>query len=133
MRRIRSRDSRPELVVRRLLFRLGYRYRLSVRQLPGRPDIVFSKRRKVIFVHGCFWHAHQGCRLSHQPASNTAYWSGKLERNVARDRAVLAQLAATGWDVLVVWECQTKNLNTLEDKLTCFLNSGSEPSRGGLS
>lgn len=132
MRRIRSRDSGPELVVRRLLFRLGHRYRLSLKRLPGCPDIAFPSRRKIIFVHGCFWHVHQGCRFSHQPASNTAYWSKKLQRNVARDHAVLTQLTEMGWGVLVVWECQTKDLIALENVLTRFLNRGSGSSSGGI-
>jgi DNA mismatch endonuclease, patch repair protein len=123
MRRIRSRDSRPELRVRKLLFGLGYRYRLSLKSLPGRPDIVFTARRKAIFVHGCFWHVHQGCRLSHQPTTNKAYWSTKLQRNVARDRAAVDQLAQMGWDVQVIWECQTRDLAMLKAKLQGFLNA----------
>jgi DNA mismatch endonuclease (patch repair protein) len=122
MRRIRSRDSGPELVVRKLLFRLGYRYRLSVKQLPGRPDIVLPRHRKIVFVHGCFWHVHQGCQLSHKPISNVSYWSEKLQRNVARDRAVLTQLAEMGWGVLVVWECETKDIRALEERLIDFVN-----------
>lgn len=127
MRRIRSRDSVPELAVRRLLFRRGYRYRLALRNLPGCPDIVFPGRRKVIFVHGCFWHVHRGCRLAHKPASNQTYWSKKLRRNVERDRSVVSQLTSMGWGVHVVWECETRDLNALAARLTRFLQSGSDP------
>lgn len=105
MRRIRSTDTAPELAVRRLLYRLGYRYRLHRKELPGRPDLVFLKRRKVIFVHGCFWHVHT-CNAGRQPKTNQVYWSAKLARNVERDALNQAALLALGWESLVVWECQ---------------------------
>lgn len=120
MRRITGKDTSPELVVRRILFRLGYRYRLHRSDLPGKPDIVFRGRRKLIFVHGCFWHAHS-CHKAHQPKTNKAYWSPKLKRNRERDARHLMELQAAGWDVLTIWECELKNLGSLERRLLRFL------------
>ena len=106
MRRVRSEDTKPEMLIRRLLHRLGYRYRLHCGDLPGKPDLVFPGRSKIIFVHGCFWHGHR-CRSGlNKPASNLAYWMPKLLRNKARDRKNKGLLKRLGWDVLVVWECQ---------------------------
>ena len=104
MRRIRGKDSAPERAVRRLLHKLGYRYRLHRRDLPGRPDIVFPTRRKVIFVHGCFWHRHPGCKFAYNPKSRLEFWSTKFRQNVERDNRATAMLMASGWAVLVVWE-----------------------------
>src|SRR4051812_24588479 len=104
MQNIRSTNTGPELVLRRLLYTLGYRYRLHVRTLPGRPDIVFQSRRKVIFVHGCFWHQHSACREGRIPSSRIEYWGPKLRMNQERDSAHCAQLEAEDWKVLVVWE-----------------------------
>lgn len=123
MSRIRSRDTSPELVVRRMLHRLGYRYRLHARELPGKPDIVFRSRRKAIFVHGCFWHQHAACREGRVPASNRQYWLGKLACNTTRDREHLAALTAQGWDVCVVWECQLREVKLLEERIQAFLYS----------
>ncbi|MES2120493.1 MAG: DNA mismatch endonuclease Vsr [Pseudomonadota bacterium] len=120
MRRIRSGDTTPEIHVRRMLHRLGYRYRCHRKDLPGRPDIVFSRRRKVIFVHGCFWHQHRGCLRATQPKSREDYWLPKLRRNIERDELAALQLREQGWDVLTVWECETK-LGELEPLLTQFL------------
>jgi DNA mismatch endonuclease, patch repair protein len=121
MRRIRSKDTTPELMVRRLLYRLGYRYRLHYTKLPGKPDIVFPGRRKVIFVHGCFWHAHQ-CRIAHQPRTKLYYWSPKLARNVERDARNQAALLSLGWETFAVWECQTRTPSgDLEKMLVAFL------------
>jgi DNA mismatch endonuclease (patch repair protein) len=121
MRRIRSKDTGPEMAVRRLVHRLGYRYRLHRKDIPGKPDLVFPGRRKVIFIHGCFWHQHPGCREGRLPKSNLAYWLPKLKRNTERDEAALAQLAASGWDVLVLWECETKSLEATRKVLLDFL------------
>jgi len=121
MRQVRSKNTNPELIVRRLLHRLGYRFRLHRRDLPGTPDLVFVSRRKVIFVHGCFWHQHRKCRRGSMPASNTAFWRSKLRRNVVRDAKHLATLKALGWRSLVVWECCTKNAAQLSRRLTDFL------------
>lgn len=122
MSKIRSRDSVPELIVRRLVFKLGYRYRLHASKLPGKPDIVFPGRKKVIFVHGCFWHQHPACREGRMPGSNTGYWIPKLRGNVQRDARARRELHVSGWECLVVWECQTKDLKALEQKLDAFLH-----------
>lgn len=122
---VRSRDTTPEMFVRRSLHRLGYRYRLHCRNLPGSPDLVFPSRHKIIFVHGCFWHQHRCKRGCRQPATNKGYWREKLSRNVVRDRKVRRNLRKLGWDVLVVWECQTlpeRQANTLR-RLRVFLDS----------
>ena len=121
MRRIKSKDSTPEITVRRLVHGLGYRYRLHDHQLPGRPDLVFPKRRKIVFVHGCFWHSHNRCKLAHVPASRQEYWRPKLERNKHRDVAHRRALEALGWDTLVIWECEVKRTETLAHRLQDFL------------
>jgi DNA mismatch endonuclease, patch repair protein len=123
MQRIRSKDTTPELHVRKLLFSLGFRYRIHRKDLPGNPDIVFPARKRVIFVHGCFWHPHQPCRISHVPRSNQAYWLPKLEGNLARDRAALKALRELGWKTLVLRECQVKSV-ALEGRLRRFLSDG---------
>jgi|SRR5579859_164065 len=115
---ISHKDTGPELVVRRLIHSLGYRYRLHVRSLPGTPDLVFTKRRKIIFIHGCFWHRHPRCgRL---PKSNKRFWLDKLEQNRKRDLSNLRKLRRNGWKVLVIWECQLSTL-LLTDKIISFL------------
>ncbi|MCZ0952171.1 MAG: very short patch repair endonuclease [Rhodospirillaceae bacterium] len=108
MGRIRSKGTKPEMTVRRLLHSMGYRYRLHVAGLPGKPDIVFPARRKVVEVRGCFWHQHKdpGCAIARRPKTNRNYWLPKLERNVERDANHESELRALGWDVLVVWECE---------------------------
>jgi DNA mismatch endonuclease (patch repair protein) len=121
MRRIRSKDSKPELAVRRLVHSLGYRYRLHHHGLPGRPDIVFSQRRKVVFIHGCFWHQHAGCKIAHRTKSNLHYWKPKLQRNKRRDMRNLAALNKMGWKTLVVWECETANLSGVRKRVRRFL------------
>jgi DNA mismatch endonuclease, patch repair protein len=120
MRRITGKNTSPELAVRRILFSLGYRYRLHRGDLPGKPDIAFAGRRKLIFVHGCFWHAHS-CQIAHQPKTNKAYWSPKLKRNQERDTRHLETLQAAGWDVLTVWECELKDMESLERSLLEFM------------
>lgn len=123
MRAIRSKGMKPELAVRRLVHGMGYRYRLHRHELPGRPDLVFPGRRKVIFVHGCFWHQHadQSCKIAHRPRSNQDYWLPKLERNASRDVQHQAQLVELAWDVLVIWECQVKAGDGLAERIRCFL------------
>jgi DNA mismatch endonuclease, patch repair protein len=106
MRKIRSKDTSPEMFIRRLISQLGYRYRLHVRELPGKPDLVFRRLKCIIFVHGCFWHLHPGCREGRIPSSRPEYWKPKLTRNVERDRANIKQLIQDGWRVLVIWECE---------------------------
>ncbi len=105
---IRGKDTKPELLVRRVLTAAGVRYRLHRKDLPGAPDLVMSARRAVVFVHGCFWHRHEGCRYAKLPSSNAAFWRAKLDRNVERDRKAVADLLAAGWRVLTVWECATR-------------------------
>lgn len=123
MRAIRSKNTAPELVVRRFLHAAGYRFRLHRSDLPGKPDIVLPKHKAVIFVHGCFWHQHPNpdCRNAQMPRSNTAYWSPKLARNTARDHAAAEQLRTMGWRVFTIWECETKRLADLEKALQAFL------------
>lgn len=106
MRAIRSWNTGPETLLRSLLHKAGYRFRLHSKALPGKPDIVFAGRRKAIFVHGCFWHQHADCRAGHLPASRLEYWGPKLERNKTRDKENLRALKQIGWDVKVVWECE---------------------------
>ena len=120
MAAIRSKDTQPELFARRLVHGMGYRYRLHRPGLPGKPDLVFPGKRKVIFVHGCFWHQH-GCTFSHVPKSNRAYWEPKLERNRERDLDHLKSLRADGWKCLVLWECQLKESPRLIRRITNFL------------
>jgi len=121
MRAIRSKDMLPELAVRRLVHKLGYRFRLHRKDLPGKPDLVFAARHKVIFVHGCFWHSHD-CKAAHVPKSNVSYWVPKLQRNQARDRKNLDALAAGGWDALVIWECETRNIPAVSRRARAFLD-----------
>lgn len=121
MSRVRGSDTKPELAVRRLIHSLGYRYRLHDRSLPGIPDIVFPKRRKVIFVHGCFWHRHPNCKLARLPKSRREFWIPKLEANAKRDAQHLARLAAMGWQAMVVWECEVRGDPGLSERITLFL------------
>ena len=123
MSRIQGKHTKPELVVRRLLHGMGYRFRLHRRDLPGTPDILLPGRRTAIFVHGCFWHSHEGCRLASKPHSNQAYWSGKLDRNRRRDQASQAALVDAGFDVLTVWECEVKNKEAAREALISFFAS----------
>ena len=106
MARIRSKDTKPELALRRALHALGFRFLLDDKRLPGRPDIVLPKYRSAIFVHGCFWHRHGGCNVASTPKSNTEFWQAKFDRNVDRDARVREELTALGWRVFVVWECE---------------------------
>ena len=112
MSRIRGKDTKPELMVRRFLHARGFRYRLNVRSLPGSPDIVLPKFQVVIFVHGCYWHRHPGCRLATTPATNPERWQAKFDANVARDKLTLSNLKAAGWSTLVIWECGLRNTGT---------------------
>ncbi len=123
MARVKSKGMKPEMKVRRLLHGLGYRYRLHRADLPGRPDLVFPARRKVVFVNGCFWHRHDGCPRVRIPATNREYWLAKLERNHARDSRNIASLQEQGWTVLTVWECQLRNLPTATGNIVAFLGS----------
>ncbi len=119
MSKVKGKDTSPEMRVRRLVHKMGYRYRLHRKDLPGKPDLVFPRLGKVIFVHGCFWHMHSCRRL---PNSNVEYWKAKFEENKKRDRRVRRQLRRLGWEVLVVWECWTKRPKRLQDRLNQFLS-----------
>ena len=118
---IRSRDTKPELAVRRIVHGLGYRYRLHGKDLPGRPDLVFRSRRKVVFVHGCFWHLHEDCPNCRPPKSRREYWKPKLERNATRDRQVRQELRRKGWRSLVIWECELDRSERLTRTIAKFL------------
>ena len=106
MSHIRSVNTKPEVALRRALWRRGFRYRVNVKNLPGSPDIVLPKHRTVVFVHGCFWHAHKGCKIYHLPQTNSEFWLAKVTRNQERDQEVWRQLEAKGWSVVIVWECE---------------------------
>ena len=123
MRRIRRSGTKPEMRVRRAAHRLGYRFRLHRSDLPGTPDLVFPRLRKVVFVHGCFWHQHPGCRLARQPKSRLNYWLPKFARNRQRDVQSSAMLAALGWSVLVIWECQIPDELAATELLRPFLST----------
>jgi DNA mismatch endonuclease (patch repair protein) len=124
MSRIRSANTQPEMAVRKLIFSLGYRYRLHVHTLPGRPDIVFASRRKIIFVHGCFWHQHPDptCIDARRPKTSPEYWNDKLARNLLRDREHIKKLKRLGWGVLILWECELANLRILIPRIRQFLD-----------
>ncbi|CAJ9628261.1 DNA mismatch endonuclease Vsr [Burkholderia pseudomallei] len=122
MSRIKGKDTKPELIVRSLIHRMGYRYRLHRKGLPGRPDLVFAKRRKAIFIHGCFWHRHEGCHLARLPKSRLDFWLPKLEANAARDKEVEQRLAELGWKVLTIWECEVKEEEALASRIRAFLD-----------
>lgn len=121
MRRIRSKNTRPEMTVRHLVHGMGYRFRLHRRDLPGSPDLVFGPRRKVIFVHGCWFHDH-GCRASRLPKTNAEYWAKRFERNRERDANNLRELRESGWSAFVAWECELRDLAALTDALRSFLD-----------
>ena len=123
MKRIKGKNTQPELRVRRIIYALGYRYRLHAPELPGKPDIVFRGRKKVIFVNGCFWHQHKNCKLAPIPKTRVRYWTEKLARNKERDKSNVKRLRDRGWAVLVVWECELKNEAALTDKLERFLEA----------
>nr|WP_040069359.1 very short patch repair endonuclease [Pseudomonas batumici] len=118
---VKGKNTRPEMVVRRLVYGAGFRYRLHGAKLPGKPDLVFAGKKKVIFVHGCFWHRHKNCALARIPKSNQEFWRAKLEGNQVRDESNLQKLSEAGWDALVIWECELRNLDALEQRIRLFL------------
>jgi DNA mismatch endonuclease (patch repair protein) len=122
MSRVRGRNTKPEILVRSLIHSMGFRFRVHRRDLPGNPDIVLPRHRKVIFVHGCFWHGHPGCLRSKRPTTNQSFWNRKLDANVERDKRFQAELASMGWKVLVIWQCETKEPDVLAYKLERFLH-----------
>lgn len=121
MRAVKSKDTRPEIVVRRLMHGMGFRFRLHRKDLPGSPDLVFASQRKVIFVHGCFWHGHDCARGSRLPKTNVDYWKTKIDRNCKRDDEAIRLLNKAGWESCVVWECELRNVDNLRAKLLSFM------------
>jgi len=123
MKKIGPKNSAPERYIRSLVHRMGYRFRLHRKDLPGKPDMVFPKYRKVIFVHGCFWHGHKGCKKSKLPETNTTFWKEKISKNIKRDYSNYNDLKSLGWDYLVLWQCQIKKkkIEYLEKKIVSFL------------
>jgi DNA mismatch endonuclease (patch repair protein) len=128
MSRVRARDTQPEIIVRSTLHKMGFRFRLHRSDLPGKPDIVLPKLRKVIFVHGCFWHQHQGCSKAKRPHTNLEFWNAKLDRNVARDLENYADLTSQSWASFVIWECETRQTDRLIQRLRGFLGGAATPS-----
>lgn len=124
MARVKNKNTAPEIIVRRTLHRLGYRFRLHRRDLPGSPDIVLPRHHTVVFVHGCFWHSHPGCSRATRPKANSDFWDAKLDKNVARDKEAQEKLNTQGWRVLVIWQCQTKNRANLEALIRRFFGTG---------
>lgn len=124
MRAVRSKDTKPELIVRRLVHSLGFRFRLHRKDLPGSPDLVFPGRRKVLFVHGCFWHGHNCPRGARQPKHNAEYWTAKIARNRKRDHHVEHELSDAGWETCTLWECELKDTECLRDRIIDFLSCG---------
>lgn len=123
MRSIRSKDTKPELLVRKLAHALGYRFRLHCKDLPGKPDLVFPRLKKVIFVNGCFWHQHEAkkCPIASKPRTNIEYWEPKLTRTKERDKNNIAKLKRMGWSTLVIWECETKRPERVKNKIQKYL------------
>ncbi len=121
MSRVRNKDSKAEMRVRKLVHAMGFRYRLHNKTLPGKPDLVLARHKKVILIHGCFWHQHGVCRPLSTPEHNSGFWRKKFDDNVKRDQRNLKQLQELGWNVLVIWECETKDAKLLESKLRDFL------------
>jgi DNA mismatch endonuclease, patch repair protein len=117
MSRIKNRDTKPELIVRSLLHRKGYRFRLHKKDLPGKPDIILPRFKKIVFVHGCFWHRHEGCRYAYNPKSRVSFWQDKFNQNIKRDKFVQKELFQMGWQVHVIWECEIKRIALLEKRI----------------
>ena len=122
MSRVKGRDTKPEMLVRSFVHRMGFRFRVQRRDLPGNPDIALPRHRKVIFVHGCFWHGHKGCPRSKRPTTNKTFWNKKLDGNIERDKRFRGKLHRMGWKVLVVWQCDTRKPEKLLAKLERFLH-----------
>lgn len=121
MSRISGGNTKPELIIRKLIHGMGFRFRLHVKNLPGKPDIVLPRHRKIIVVNGCFWHGHQDCIRSKRPATNIEFWNSKIVGNIERDERNKTALEKAGWQVLVVWDCETKKTEQIKDKLKNFL------------
>lgn len=123
MSRVGGKNTKPEIAVRSLLHNMGYRFRLHRKDLPGKPDIILPKHKKVIFVHGCFWHGHAGCSRSNRPTTNQEFWREKLDKNIERDKVTVNALKQSGWEVLTVWTCEVNDTNKLKTKLLSFLEN----------
>ena len=121
MSKVKQRHTKPEIAVRKLLHRLGYRFRLHSKKLPGTPDIILPKYKTVIFVHGCFWHQHEECRKARRPTSNVEFWNEKLDKNIERDKRKESELKDSDWKVLTIWDCEIKDENSLIEKVKHFL------------
>lgn len=121
MSRVSGKNTKIEMEIRHIIYKMGYRYRLHVRNLPGCPDIVMPKHKKVIFVNGCFWHGHLGCGRSKRPSTNTVFWNRKIESNISRDKIITKKLKEAGWDVLVIWQCQIRDKELVEKTLRSFI------------
>ncbi len=126
MSRVSGKNTKPELVVRSLLHNMGYRFRLHRNDLPGKPDITLPKYKKIIFVHGCFWHGHIDCPRAKRPTTNKKFWNEKLNKNIERDKITVNNLKALGWDVLTVWTCEVKDTEKLRNKLLSFIEGHKE-------
>jgi DNA mismatch endonuclease (patch repair protein) len=124
MAAVHSKNTKPELAVRKIVHSLGYRYRLHVQTLPGKPDLVFPARRKILFVHGCYWHRHRGCRYATSPKTNVRFWQDKFSANIQRDRRNVGALKKLGWAVMTIWQCQLKNPGKLGGRIDEFLSNG---------
>ena len=122
MSRIHGYDTKPELMIRSLVHRMGYRFRVHQDKLPGNPDVVLAKHKKVIFVHGCFWHGHKGCPRSKRPTSNKNFWQYKLDKNIERDKRQQNKLKNLGWKYLVIWQCEANRMDPLQKKIRIFLD-----------
>ena len=122
MARIKGQNTKPEILVRKLVHSLGYRFRLHQNTLPGKPDLVLRRHEKIIFVHGCFWHGHAGCARATVPSTNIDFWQRKLQGNKKRDMSVRRKLRRKGWKILVIWQCQIRSIEDLRDRLKCFLD-----------
>lgn len=125
MGRIRGADTKPEVIVRSRLHRMGFRFRLHQKNLPGKPDVVLAKYHTVIFVNGCYWHRHEGCRFAYVPKSRTDFWMKKFAENVERDKRVQQELTEIGWRVITIWECETSDLDELDERLRAAIQDGS--------
>lgn len=125
MSRVKGVDTKPEMIVRAMVHLMGYRYRLHRKDLPGKPDLVLPRHHKAVFVHGCFWHGHEHCSRSKRPTTHTEFWDSKLDGNMQRDIRFQRELTRMGWDILVVWECETRKPELLKQTLERFLNNGS--------
>ncbi|MGA2224734.1 MAG: very short patch repair endonuclease [Syntrophobacteraceae bacterium] len=122
MSRVRSKDTKPELIVRRMVYTLGFRYRIHCRDLPGKPDLVFRSKHKAIFVHGCFWHMHENCAKARVPRSNSEFWLEKMQKNVQRDKIAKQELQRLGWTFIEVWQCEIGDRENLLKRLSTFLH-----------